>query len=214
MRGLFISLEGIDGTGKSTQARLLAQRLKELGYPVVLSKEPGGTKIGTQIAGVLLSNENRNLCPKAEMLLFAADRAQHVQELIRPALERGEIVISSRYLDSTLAYQCWGHGLRLPEVEEVMMIATGRLLPDLTVVLDLDPSSALERAGGDRLETEGLELQRKAREAYLALAARNPERIRIVPASGDPREVFERIWHWVLHLLEKRPLPGSKEVKG
>lgn len=210
MNGMFITLEGIDGTGKSTQAALLAERFSLLGYHVVTTREPGGTKIGSQIARILLSQENRTLCPKAEMLLFAADRAQHVQELIKPALEKGNVVISSRYLDSTLAYQCWGHGLPLEEVESLMMVATEKLMPDLTIVLDLDPEIALKRVKGDRLESEGLELLRRVRQGYLALAARYPERIKVVPANGKPEEVLERIWHWVLRLIKKRPLPEGR----
>ncbi|MGB9875835.1 MAG: dTMP kinase [bacterium] len=210
MNGMFITLEGIDGTGKSTQAALLAERLSLLGYHVVTTREPGGTGIGSQIARILLSQENRALCPKAEMLLFAADRAQHVQVLIKPMLEKGHVVISSRYLDSTLAYQCWGHGLPLEEVESVMLVATEKLMPDLTIVLDLDPEIALKRVKGDRLESEGLELLRRVRQGYLALAARYPERIKVVPANGKPEEVLERIWHWVLRLIEKRPFPEGR----
>ncbi|MGB9553938.1 MAG: dTMP kinase, partial [bacterium] len=202
MKGIFITLEGIDGTGKSTQARLLAERLHLLGYSVVTTKEPGGTEIGSQIARILLSRENSLLCSKAEVFLFAADRAQHVQELIKPELEKGKVVISSRYIDSTLAYQCWGHGLPLEEVESLMIMATEKIMPDLTVVLDMDPEIAFKRVKGDRLESEGLAFLRRVRQGYLALAARHPERIKVVEAEGKPEEVLERIWHWILYIIQ------------
>ncbi len=210
MKGIFITLEGIDGTGKSTQASLIAKRLSLLGYKVRTTKEPGGTKIGSQIAQILLSNENRHIFPKTEMFLFAADRAQHVREFIKPLLEEGFVVLSSRYIDSTLAYQCWGHGLPLDEVGSIMRFATDGLVPDLTIVLDLDPEVALKRVKGDRLESEGFELLKKVRQGYLALAAHSPERIKIVSAEGKPDEVLERIWHWVLRLLEKFPAQGGR----
>ncbi|MCR4428539.1 MAG: dTMP kinase [Caldiserica bacterium] len=210
MNGIFITLEGIDGTGKSTQASLIGKRLSLLGYRVKTTKEPGGTEIGSQIAKILLSNENRNISPKTEMFLFAADRAQHVKEFIKPFLEEGWVVVSSRYIDSTLAYQCWGHGLPLEEVKRIMAFATDNLLPHLTIVLDLEPEIALKRVRGDRLESEGLELLKKVRGGYLSLAAHNPERIKIVSAEGKPDEVLEKIWHWVLRLLEKFPALGGR----
>ncbi|MCX5974593.1 MAG: dTMP kinase [Coprothermobacterota bacterium] len=206
MKGLFITLEGIDGSGKSTQAQFLAERLRSMEFPVLVSHEPGGSSIGLQIRAVLLARENIAMCAMTEMLLYAADRAQHVQEVIRPALDQGQVVIVTRYNDSTMAYQSWGHGLSLQETERVCTIATGGLWPHLTVVLDLEPQTGLKRTQGDRLEAEGVALQAKVREAYMALATHYPERIRIVSAQGEPQEVFERVWHWVLHLLEKNPL--------
>jgi dTMP kinase len=205
MRGLFITLEGVDGCGKSTQAQLLAVQLRELGFSVLVTGEPGATPIGKLIANILLDPANLELVPMAEMLLYLADRAQHLKETIWPALLEGWVVICTRYNDSTQAYQCWGHGLPYEEVREACSIATQGLDPDLTVILDMEPRAALERAGGDRLEAEGLELQLKVREAYLAMAIRDPERVRIVPAQGSPEEVFNRIWHWVLHLMEENP---------
>ena len=201
MKGIFITFEGVDGCGKSTQARLLTYELEKLGYDIVLTREPGATLIGKQIASILLDGGNKELCPLAEALLFAADRAQHVEKVIRPALERGEIVISSRYIDSSLAYQSWGHGIPRQDVERINILATGNLWPDLTIVLDLEPSLGLERSGKDRLEAEGLILQEKVREAYLALAALYPERIRIVSANGREEEVFSHVWRWISHLL-------------
>jgi dTMP kinase len=215
MKGLFITLEGIDGSGKSTQAQLLAERLRSLGFPVVVGHEPGGSAIGTQIRAVLLARENIAICAMTEMLLYAADRAQHVQEVIRPALDQGQVVVVTRYNDSTMAYQSWGHGLSLKETEQVCSIATGGLWPHLTVVLDLEPQTGLTRTQGDRLEAEGVALQAKVREAYMALATHFPERIRIVSALGNPQEVFERVWHWVLHLLEKNPqMMKARRSKG
>lgn len=161
MNGLFITLEGIDGSGKSTQVLLLANRLREMGYAVLLTKEPGGTEIGKRIAEILLDCDNSHLAPKTEMFLFAADRAQHVEELIKPALNKGQIVISSRYLDSTFAYQSSGRGLPLDQTKTIMMIATENLLPDLTFILDLNPVLASKRLKGDRMEQEGLEFQKR-----------------------------------------------------
>jgi len=205
MRGLFITLEGVDGCGKSTQAQLLAAQLRRLGFPVLVTSEPGATRIGAHIRRILLDPVNLELSPMAEMLLYLADRAQHLTEKILPALEGGQVVISTRFHDSTLAYQCWGHGLPFEAVQQTCLFASGGLQPDLTVVLDMEPNAALERTAGDRLEAEGLGLQEKVREAYLALAIRDPERIRIVSGEGRAENVLGRIWHWVLYLLEQNP---------
>jgi dTMP kinase len=205
MMGLFITLEGIDGCGKSTQAQLLAAQLRGLGFPVLVTGEPGATRIGSQIGRILLDSANLELAPMAEMLLYLADRAQHLTEKILPALESGQVVICTRFHDSTLAYQCWGHGLPYEEVRRTCLFASGGLQPDLSVVLDMEPKAALERTSGDRLEAEGLGLQERVREAYLALAIHDPERIRIVSGEGRSEEVLGRIWHWVLHLLEQNP---------
>ncbi|MCX5975953.1 MAG: dTMP kinase [Coprothermobacterota bacterium] len=205
MRGFFITLEGIDGCGKSTQAQLLAAQLRELGFPVLVTGEPGATRIGSQISRILLDPANPELSPMAEMLLYLADRAQHLIEKILPALEGGQVVICTRFHDSTLAYQCWGRGLPCEEVRRTCLFTSGGLQPDLTVVLDMEPNAALERTSGDRLEAEGLGLQEKVREAYLALAIHDPERIRIVSGEGQTEQVLRRIWRWVLHLLEQNP---------
>ncbi len=204
MRGIFITFEGIDGCGKSTQTRLLACELEKLGYEIVLTREPGATPVGRQISSILLDGKNRDLCPLAEALLFAADRAQHVEKIIRPALKRGKIVISSRYIDSSLAYQSWGHGLPRQDVESINILATGNLWPDLTIVLDIAPALGLERSGKDRIESEGLVLQEKVRGAYLALAVLYPERIRIVSAHGREKEVFSHVWQWISLFLNNQ----------
>ncbi|PPK92943.1 dTMP kinase [Kineococcus xinjiangensis] len=198
--GTFVALEGGDGAGKSTQARLLQAWVhEELGREVVLSREPGGTVTGVALREVLLLTK-QPLDPRAEALLFAADRAQHVAEVLRPALERGAVVVSDRYVDSSLAYQGAGRALEQADVERLSRWATQGLLPDLTVVLDVDPATARARRGGDagrggddRMEAESVAFHERVRRQFLDLAAREPERYLVVDASGAPEDVAARI---------------------
>ncbi|WP_243030235.1 dTMP kinase [Thermus altitudinis] len=186
MKGFFLTLEGLDGSGKTTQARLLARFLEEKGIRVRLTREPGGGLKG--VRDLLLEGEA--LSPEAEYLLFSADRAEHVRKVILPALEEGYWVISDRYLDSSLAYQGYGHGLPLPWLLEVAKRATLDLKPRLTFLLDLPPEEALGRvATPDRLERTGLEFFRRVREGYLRLAEAEPERFRVVDATRPVAEV-------------------------
>ncbi|WP_298630688.1 dTMP kinase [uncultured Thermus sp.] len=186
MKGFFLTLEGLDGSGKTTQARLLARFLREKGIRVRLTWEPGGGLKG--VRDLLLEGEA--LSPEAEYLLFSADRAEHVRKVILPALEEGYWVISDRYLDSSLAYQGYGHGLPLPWLLEVARRATLDLKPRLTFLLDLPPEEALGRvATPDRLERTGLEFFRRVREGYLRLAEAEPERFRVVDATRPVAEV-------------------------
>lgn len=186
MKGFFLTLEGLDGSGKTTQARLLARFLEEKGIRVRLTREPGGGLKG--VRDLLLEGEA--LSPEAEYLLFSADRAEHVRKVILPALEEGYWVISDRYLDSSLAYQGYGHGLPLPWLLEVARRATLDLKPRLTFLLDLPPEEALGRvATPDRLERTGLEFFRRVREGYLRLAEAEPERFRVVDATRPVAEV-------------------------
>ncbi len=186
MKGFFLTLEGLDGSGKTTQARLLARFLREKGIRVRLTREPGGGLKG--VRDLLLEGEA--LSPEAEYLLFSADRAEHVRKVILPALEEGYWVISDRYLDSSLAYQGYGHGLPLPWLLEVARRATSDLKPRLTFLLDLPPEEALGRvATPDRLERTGLEFFRRVREGYLRLAEAEPERFRVVDATRPVAEV-------------------------
>lgn len=186
MKGFFLTLEGLDGSGKTTQARLLARFLEEKGIRVRLTREPGGGLKG--VRDLLLEGEA--LSPEAEYLLFSADRAEHVRKVILPALEEGYWVISDRYLDSSLAYQGYGRGLPLPWLLEVARRATSDLKPRLTFLLDLPPEEALGRvATPDRLERTGLEFFRRVREGYLRLAEAEPERFRVVDATRPVAEV-------------------------
>lgn len=197
MSGLFISFEGIDGVGKSTQADLLEKYLVGLGKTVVRTLEPGGTEVGVEIRKILLHHRGE-LAPRAEAALFAADRAHHVATKIRPALERGEIVITDRYFDSSVAYQGAGRELSTEEVRNLSLWAVGGLLPDLTVLLDLPADIARSRRNKtgtepDRLESEKIEFFERARMAYLSLAANEPERFLVVDAASDVEQMQEII---------------------
>jgi len=197
LSGLFISFEGIDGVGKSTQADLLEKYLLGQGKPVVRTLEPGGTEVGVEIRKILLHHRGE-LAPRAEAALFAADRAHHVASKIRPALERGEIVITDRYFDSSVAYQGAGRELSMEEVRNLSLWAVGGLLPDLTVLLDLPADIARSRRNKtgtepDRLESEKIEFFERARQAYLGLAENEPERFLVVDAATDVEKMQEII---------------------
>jgi dTMP kinase len=189
---LFITFEGADGSGKSTQAELLRAAVAADGRDVLLTREPGGTELGEGIRELVL--EGPQMGPWAEAALFAASRAEHVEEVIRPALERGAVVICDRYVDSSLAYQGIARGLGVDAVLGLNLAVTGGLLPDVTFLLLLDPEVAASRyAEPDRLEREGTELQAKVDAAYRELAARFPERIVSVEASGSPEEIAREV---------------------
>ncbi len=205
MAGLFISFEGIDGVGKSTQADLLEKFLVDAGQTVVRTLEPGGTELGVEIRQILLHHKG-GIAPRSEALLYAADRGHHVATKIRPALERGEIVISDRYLDSSIAYQGAGRDLSRKEVRDLSMWATGNLLPDLTVLLDLPAEVARARRNQtgtepDRLEREKTEFFESARQAYLDLAAAEPERFLVIDASQSIEAMAGQIKTKVASLL-------------
>jgi dTMP kinase len=189
MTGLFITLEGGDGTGKSTQAALLGEWFEGQGREVVYTREPGGTDLGVELREIVLHSRG-HIAPRAEALLYAADRAHHIATLVRPALDRGAVVIQDRYIDSSVAYQGAGRVLDPVEVRFVSMWATEQLVPDVTVVLDLDPAVGRERLDAankrfDRLEAEALEFHVRVREAYLKMAAAEPERFVVVDATLD-----------------------------
>jgi dTMP kinase len=197
MAGLFLTLEGLDGSGKSTQAKLLAAFLEGRGLPVVLTREPGGGLPG--VRDLLLRGE---LSPEAEYLLFSADRAEHVRQVILPSLEAGAWVVSDRYLDSSLAYQGFGRGLPLPWLLEVAKEATLGLTPRLTFLLDLPPEEALRRVKDpDRLEREGLAFFQRVREGYLFLAEKEPHRFVVLDATESVEAVAQRIQARLLPLL-------------
>jgi dTMP kinase len=205
-RGLFITLEGPDGSGKSTQARMLAERLRGTGRTVLESVEPGGTPIGQKIRRILLDPANQELTPTAELLLMFAARAQNVEQWILPALAQGKIVISDRFTDSSIAYQGAGRGLGTGTVLELDRIACKGLVPDLTICIDIDTETGLARAlarGGieTRLEEQAVEFHHKVREAYHQLAQREPQRFRLIDGRGTPEAIAAKVWEQIAPLL-------------
>lgn len=217
MRGLFITVEGPDGSGKTTQARLLSDYLRRRG-DVLYSREPGGTIVGEQIRQILLGDAA--MSAQAEMLLFAASRAQFVSEIVEPALRAGRIVLSERYVDSSLAYQGYARGLGVDLVRMVNGVATQGLQPDLTLLLDIDPDVGLTRAQttdgkegprgiGDRLEQEGVEFQRQVRAGFLSIAQEEPHRVRVIDASRAQEIVHGDIVRHVDEFLRARGWRGS-----
>ena len=198
MRGRFITLEGPDGAGKSTQAKLLAAAIEKTNVRVVLTREPGGTRIGEDIRSVLLGPDSYAMLASTEALLMSAARAQHVGEVVEPALARGEWVVSDRYIDSTLAYQGGGRGLSMEALRQVQAFATGNLLPDLTFLLDLPVEVGLSRRLGsagetNRLDEESFSFHKAVRERFLALAASEPERWIVLDAAKPERLVWQDI---------------------
>ncbi|WP_392507999.1 dTMP kinase [Naumannella halotolerans] len=206
MSGLFVVFEGGDGVGKSTQQRLLAERLTEAGIAQLTTRQPGGTPAGATIRSILLDPATGDLAPKAEALLYAADKAQHVHEVVRPALARGEVVVCDRYVDSLLAYQGAGRVLSSSEVAEISDWATDGLLPDLTVLLDLDPVRGVaDIVAKDRIEAAGADFHQRVREGFLSLAGADPGRYLVLPARDDRSAIAEVVWRRVRELLSERP---------
>ncbi len=205
LRGLYIALEGPEGSGKTTQLERLASRLRGRGLDVVTVREPGSTDLGEQVRRILLDPAHRRIVAEAEVLLFAAARAQLIQEVVEPALREGRTVLSDRSVYASLAYQGFGRGLGVEVVRRVNELATGGVVPDLVLVLDLPPEVGLQRnhAGTepDRLGQEDLAFHRRVREGYLQLGREDP-RVRVVPSEGDPDQVEGRIWEEVRKLVE------------
>jgi thymidylate kinase (EC 2.7.4.9) len=207
-KGIFITFEGNDGSGKTTQIMLLADYLKKKGLEVVTLREPGGTAIGEKIRDILLDKGNRDMCPVTEMLLYAASRAQLVSSVIKPELERGRAVICDRFVDSSLAYQGFGRGLGTGNVWTVNRLAVDGCLPDMTFFMDIDADAAMARRcakGGeaDRIESEEMNFHRRVYAGYRELARQYPGRIRCIDVSRSPGEVFEEIRKYVDEFLEK-----------
>jgi dTMP kinase len=191
----FITFEGIDGSGKSTQMHLLARALAQKNFEVVLTREPGGTPLGVKLRAALL-DANEAVDPLAELLLFAADRAQHVRALIRPALAAGKIVLSDRYADSTVAYQGAGRNFPPELISDVIQIATGGLKPDLTLIFDLSVEEARRRTSRrqfDRLDAESDAFQNRVREAFKRIADSEPQRVKLIDASGDVNDTHRAV---------------------
>ncbi|MGH3276192.1 MAG: dTMP kinase [Streptosporangiaceae bacterium] len=211
-RGLLLALEGGEGAGKSTQARLLAIWLREQGFDVIATHEPGATKVGMRLRALLLDNTHDGLAPRAETLMYAADRAEHVAAVIRPALDRGAVVVTDRYVDSTLAYQGAGRQLPVAEIAEINTWATGGLKPDLTILLDLPPEEGLSRRArsGDRLEAEPAEFHERVRSGFLARAQADPDHYLVLDGRKDPGEISREIQSSVRDLLPD-PVPQTAE---
>lgn len=204
MRGLFITLEGADGCGKSTQAAILADRIAATGREVVRLREPGGTAVSEKIRALVLDPENSEMAPECELLLFEASRAQLVRQVIEPALARGAVVVCDRFYDSTFAYQAAGRSLAEPIIRAANALGSCGVAPDRTLVLDMDTDAALSRAtrdGADRMEAEGVAFQRRVREGYLRLVAEEPRRVRRVDATGTVEEVAGRLADALADLL-------------
>ena len=203
---LFITFEGGEGCGKSVQARVLYKRLSQLAIPAVLTHEPGGTSLGKKLARWLKWAQDTGISPLAELLLFNTSRTQLVDEVIRPNLEKGKVVICDRYADSTTAYQSYGRGLDLEMVKAINNAATQGLKPNLTVLLDISAEAGLARKTKkrqDRFERENIAFHQRVREGYLKLAANDPERWLVIDASQTRQKIAEIIWQKVSQLLSK-----------
>ena len=200
--GLFVCFEGGEGAGKSTQSKALAEHLVSLGHEVVLTFEPGDTEVGRKVREIVLSPETGELAHETEALLYAADKAEHLRRVVRPALERGAVVITDRYVDSSLAYQGAGRALEIAELERMLRWATGDLRPHLTVLLDLEPSHGLTRfEERDRIEGEPLEFHTRVRQEFLELAGRDPEHYLVLDAHGELETIASAVRDRVVGLL-------------
>jgi dTMP kinase len=215
MAGAFITFEGIDGCGKSTQLRLLASELRVRGLEIVTTREPGGTRLGQRLRAALLDVEEQ-VDPLAELLVFAADRAHHVRTLLLPALDAGRIVLSDRYADATVAYQGAGRGFKPELIREIVQLATDGLTPDLTLLFDLSVAESYVRTrrrvaskNSDRLDSEDAEFHTRVRDAYLEMARAEPERFRIINARGPVQETHKTVMNIALPFLEERGLLGE-----
>src|SRR2546427_1069862 len=220
MAGAFITFEGIDGCGKSTQLRLLASELRVRGLDVVTTREPGGTTLGQKLRAALLDVEGQ-VDPLAELLVLAADRAQHVRTLLRPALAENKIVMSDRYADATAAYQGSGRGFKPELISEIVQLATDGLTPDLTLLFDLSvPESAVRTRRRvalkhtDRLDIEDAEFHTRVRNAYLEIATAEPDRVRVIDARNSVQETQELVMDIVMPFLKDRRLLGEEPSSG
>lgn len=211
MAGTFITFEGIDGSGKSTQLRLVSSFLKGLGCDALLTREPGGTTIGLRLRAALLDAQEE-VDPLTELLVFAADRAQHVRRVLRPALRAGRVVISDRYADATVAYQGAGRGFKPELVSEIVRLATEGLTPDLTLLFDVPVAESTNRTTRrsnvrnklDRLDIEHHDFHERVREAYLRIAAAEPERVKMIDSSGAVEATQERVRNILVPFLKER----------
>lgn len=211
-RGIFISFEGIEGSGKTTQARLLYDYLCAKGLNPVLTEEPGGTEIGREIRKILLSLGHLNMHPVTELLLYNASRSQHVNEVILPAIKSGRVVITDRFSDSTFAYQGWGRGLDRDIISRIDEISTGGFRPDITILIDVDVNVGLLRNRKankvDRIELEEIEFHRRVRDGYLEIARQQPRRIKIIDGSKGIEDIHRQVISEMESILTR--LEGEK----
>jgi dTMP kinase len=206
VKGIFISLEGIEGTGKSTQTELLAEYLRSKGYGVTKTAEPGGTRISLKIRDLLLSTDSTDMDPLTELLLYNAARVQHIKEIIMPALLRGDVVVTDRFSDSTTAYQGYGRGIDLKLIDALDAVTTNRLRPHLMVLLDIDVETGLARNRKiqkyDRLELEEVSFHERVRKGFISIAAKEQERVKLIDCSGGIGAVQKKIVGIVKAFLE------------
>ncbi|MDI3534048.1 MAG: dTMP kinase [Thermosediminibacterales bacterium] len=206
MKGFFITLEGPDGSGKTTQIKLITNFFQKRGMDFILTREPGGTPIGEEIRRLLLDKNNSDMEPEVEALLYAASRAQHVKQVIIPALKNGLVVICDRFLDSSIVYQGISRGLGIKTIEKINELAVFGLKPDLTFVLDISPEIGIMRKkmnkSIDRIETEDLEFHRMVQNGYLMLAEREPDRIKVINAENSIEEVYKEIEAHLITLVD------------
>jgi len=203
--GIFITFEGTDGSGKTTQIKLVEKHIIEKGYEVVLSREPGGTKVSELIRDLILDPSNTEIVPLTELILYAASRAQHVAQIIKPAVEAGKIVICDRFVDSSYAYQGCGRGVDLKIVADVNRVAIDGMSPDITFFLDIDPEIAIKRrinsTGADRIEQEKMDFHRRVYDGYKKMALLFPDRIKTIDANKSIEEISSQINEYLKELL-------------
>jgi len=209
-RGLFITFEGPEGSGKTTHSRLLCSFLKKIGWDILHTREPGGTAIGEEIRKVLLDPKNKDMDVKSELFLYMAARAQILKEKIFPSLKRGKVVVCDRFMDATLAYQCYGGALDIKSVSAIGNFVTGGITPDITFLLDIDPKKGFLRSGKvkDRMERKPLLFHRKVRRGYLAIAEKEPARVKVISSGGNVAETQEKIRRELLKSVKKIGLHG------
>jgi dTMP kinase len=202
--GILVTFEGIEGSGKSTQIALAEKYLEERGYRCLVTREPGGTPLGEEIRAFLLEKNDLRIDPLAELLLIEADRAQHVREVISPALAEGRMILCDRFTDATVAYQGYGRGMDMAFIETMNQRATNGLIPQCTIVLDCSVEKGMARAGGeDRFEREGHLFHEKVREGYLRIAQQEPQRVKVVSAEGTQEAIHNEIRSILLPLLDR-----------
>jgi dTMP kinase len=208
VKGVFISFEGIEGTGKSTQTHLLAGYLRRKGLHVVETAEPGGTPISLKIRELLLSVDNKDMDAVTELLLYNAARVQHIRRVILPALERGDIVVTDRFSDSTTAYQGYGRGINLELIETLDLISTGRMRADITILLDVDVTTGLKRNRkankSDRLELEDISFHERVRKGFIAIASKEKKRVKLIACSDGVDTVHDRVIEIIEAFLKAR----------
>ncbi len=201
-KGLFITFEGADGCGKTTQLNKAEQLLKELGYDIVVTREPGALEVGQKIRDIVLHHKGI-VSDNCEMFLYLADRSQHMDTLIKPAIEEGKIVLCDRHTDSTIAYQGYGRGREIKKLEELNKIATSGLTPDLTILFDVDTAVAQTRVGNekDRIEAAGITFHQKVRDGYIKIANKNKDRIKVVNANNSIEDVYNDTKNIIISLI-------------